>query len=53
MAELWGRAGKLEPSPLKQGDVVTMTIEGIGTITNTVGAPVSGPAIPRARKKLA
>jgi 2-keto-4-pentenoate hydratase/2-oxohepta-3-ene-1,7-dioic acid hydratase in catechol pathway len=52
MAELWGRAGKLEPAPLKAGDKVTMTIERIGTITNVVGEAVAGPAIPRARKKL-
>lgn len=52
LAELWGRAGKLEPAPLKAGDKVEMFIEGIGKIVNVVGEPVAGPAIPAARKKL-
>jgi len=50
LGELWGRAGKLEPAPLQTGDVVEMTIEGIGRISNRVGAPVAGPAIPPARR---
>lgn len=37
LAELWGRNGAKTPPPLKTGDVVEMSIEGIGTITNTVG----------------
>jgi 2-keto-4-pentenoate hydratase/2-oxohepta-3-ene-1,7-dioic acid hydratase in catechol pathway len=43
LAELWGRNGAKTPPPLAQGDTVTMTVQGIGTITNTVGAcrPVS------------
>ncbi|WNV85277.1 fumarylacetoacetate hydrolase family protein [Umezawaea sp. Da 62-37] len=36
LAELWGRRGVQDPPPLGPGDVVTMTVEGIGTITNTV-----------------
>ena len=36
LAELWGRRGVQDPPPLRPGDVVTMTVEGIGTITNTV-----------------
>ncbi|WP_375387053.1 fumarylacetoacetate hydrolase family protein [uncultured Amnibacterium sp.] len=51
LAELWGRAGDLVPPPLQPGDEVTMTVERIGTITNTVGAPVDVPAIPRARSR--
>jgi 2-keto-4-pentenoate hydratase/2-oxohepta-3-ene-1,7-dioic acid hydratase in catechol pathway len=35
---LWGRAGKVDPPPLGPGDEVTMTVEGIGTITNTIVA---------------
>lgn len=38
LAELWGRNGSLTPPPLKTGDVVRMTVEGIGTIENTVGS---------------
>nr|WP_183320980.1 fumarylacetoacetate hydrolase family protein [Flexivirga oryzae] len=36
LAESWGRTGRLEPPPLGPGDVVEMTIEGIGTIRNRV-----------------
>jgi 2-keto-4-pentenoate hydratase/2-oxohepta-3-ene-1,7-dioic acid hydratase in catechol pathway len=51
LAEAWGRSGKLDPPPLKPGDVVTMTVEGIGTISNEVvdGPPEACP-IPRARR---
>jgi 2-keto-4-pentenoate hydratase/2-oxohepta-3-ene-1,7-dioic acid hydratase in catechol pathway len=41
LAELWGRNGRQDPPPLRDGDVVTLTVEGIGSLTNTV---VSGPA---------
>jgi 2-keto-4-pentenoate hydratase/2-oxohepta-3-ene-1,7-dioic acid hydratase in catechol pathway len=49
LAELWGRNGSTTPPPLKTGDRVRMTIEGIGTIENTVGEPVVAPHIPPAR----
>lgn len=49
LAELWGRAGELTPAPLKAGDEVVMTVEGIGEIRNVVGEAVVPPAIPRAR----
>ncbi len=52
LAELWGRNGSLTPAPLKAGDEVKMTIEGIGTIVNVVGEPVVAPAIPRARQRI-
>lgn len=51
LAELWGRNGRREPPPLRPGDVVELTIEGIGTIANEVVAarePVPPPP-PRAR----
>jgi 2-keto-4-pentenoate hydratase/2-oxohepta-3-ene-1,7-dioic acid hydratase in catechol pathway len=41
LGELWGRRGELTPPPLSPGDVVTMTVQGIGTITNTVVAGVA------------
>jgi 2-keto-4-pentenoate hydratase/2-oxohepta-3-ene-1,7-dioic acid hydratase in catechol pathway len=44
LGELWGRSGKLEPAPLAPGDEVTMTVEGLGTISNRIVAgaePVS------------
>ena len=51
LAEAWGRSDSLDPPPLKPGDMVTMTVEGIGTISNEVveGAPEACP-IPRARR---
>lgn len=51
LAELWGRRGALDPPPLQPGDVVEMTVEGIGTIRNTVVAGVDLPAVPPARSR--
>ncbi|WGW11891.1 fumarylacetoacetate hydrolase family protein [Saxibacter everestensis] len=38
LAELWGRHNDLVPPPLAEGDRVRLTVEGIGSIENTVGA---------------
>ena len=46
LAELWGRRGELDPPPLQPGDVVEMTVEGIGTIRNRVVAGVDLPPVP-------
>lgn len=43
LAELWGRRGAVEPPPLAPGDVVEMTVEGIGVLRNRVAA---GPELP-------
>lgn len=48
LGELWGRNGRLEPPPLREGDEVTMTIECIGDLIGRVGAAVSSPALPAA-----
>ncbi|MEV6608760.1 fumarylacetoacetate hydrolase family protein [Kutzneria sp. NPDC051319] len=51
LAELWGRHGTAGLPPLAPGDVVTMTVDGLGTISNKV---VPGPDpvhIPAARAK--
>lgn len=53
LAEIWGRSGRQDPPPLAPGDVVTLTVEGIGTVTNTVvpgAVPVPVPTA-RARKR--
>ena len=49
LAEAWGRTGRQDPPPLQPGDIVTMTVDRLGTITNPVVAapPAPGP-IPRA-----
>ncbi|GGC84581.1 hydroxylase [Tersicoccus solisilvae] len=51
LSEHWARSGTLTPPPLKVGDVVTMTVEGLGTIENTIVDRTS-PAytVPRARR---
>ncbi|MGH3319439.1 MAG: fumarylacetoacetate hydrolase family protein [Streptosporangiaceae bacterium] len=49
LAELWGRRGREDPPPLRAGDTVTLTVEGIGELTNTVVAGVAPVALPRAR----
>ena len=55
LGELWGRHGERVPRPLEPGDEVTMTVEGIGTITNRIVAgrePVPiGPAVPPGRRR--
>ncbi|MBN9605315.1 MAG: fumarylacetoacetate hydrolase family protein [Actinomycetales bacterium] len=51
LGELWGRRGELSPPPLREGDVVTMTVEGIGELVGTVGAPVPAPELPPARPR--
>src|SRR5690606_9885553 len=42
LAESWGRRQERVPPPLQVGDVVTMTVDGIGTIRNRV---VAGPGV--------
>lgn len=58
LAELWGLRGRRDPPPLQPGDVVEMTVEGIGTLRNTVVAgpdpatlPPIRPARPRPRAR--
>lgn len=49
LAELWGRNGDRNPPPLRPGDVVEMTVEGIGTIRNRVIAASALPPVAPAR----
>lgn len=51
LAELWGRHGRGDPPPLRPGDEVTLTAEGIGSVSNTVVPGVPVKPLPRARKR--
>ncbi|MGW2343188.1 fumarylacetoacetate hydrolase family protein [Streptomyces sp. NPDC001661] len=50
LAELWGVRGEQTPPPLKPGDTVSLTVEGIGTVTNTVVAGVAPLPLPTGRR---
>ncbi|OPC80557.1 hydroxylase [Embleya scabrispora] len=49
LGELWGRGSEL-PS-LRAGDTVSLTVEGIGTVANTVVEGAAPQPIPAARKR--
>ena len=51
LAELWGRSGRREPPPLAPGDLVTMTVDGLGTISNRVVAGGPAQPVPVARRR--
>ena len=50
LAELWGRRGRIDPPPLRPGDVVELTVEGIGTVRNRVVAGLTLPPVREARR---
>jgi len=51
LSERWARTGQLTPPPLQVGDVVTMTVEGLGPIENRIVETVSpGHTVPPARR---
>jgi 2-keto-4-pentenoate hydratase/2-oxohepta-3-ene-1,7-dioic acid hydratase in catechol pathway len=51
LGELWGRRGELDPPPLREGQTVSLSIEGIGELSTRVAAPVAAPAVPPARRR--
>ncbi|MDW8809632.1 fumarylacetoacetate hydrolase family protein [Streptomyces scabiei] len=51
LAELWGVRGEQSPPPLKPGDTVTLTVDGIGTVSNTVVAGSDPVPLPTARRR--
>jgi 2-keto-4-pentenoate hydratase/2-oxohepta-3-ene-1,7-dioic acid hydratase in catechol pathway len=51
LAELWGRRGAIDPPPLRPGDVVELTVEGIGTVRNQVVEGLTLPPIRAARDR--
>ena len=52
LAEMWGRNGDTTPPPLAPGDKITLTVEGIGSLTNRVIAGVEPVPVPRARTRV-
>jgi 2-keto-4-pentenoate hydratase/2-oxohepta-3-ene-1,7-dioic acid hydratase in catechol pathway len=51
LAELWGRRGRIDPPPLRPGDVVELTVEGVGTVRNKVVAGLTLPPVRAARDR--
>ncbi|CAL9373799.1 hypothetical protein SUDANB105_00917 [Streptomyces sp. enrichment culture] len=51
LAELWGVRGERTPAPLKPGDTVTLTVEGIGSVSNRVVPGVAPVPLPAARRR--
>ncbi|MFE6891401.1 fumarylacetoacetate hydrolase family protein [Streptomyces sp. NPDC057694] len=51
LAELWGLRGEQTPPSLKPGDTVTLTVEGIGTLTNTVVPGPDAVDVPEGRRR--
>ena len=49
LAELWGRGA--DRRPLRPGDTVTLTVEGIGRLSTTVVAGTGVRPLPRARRR--
>jgi 2-keto-4-pentenoate hydratase/2-oxohepta-3-ene-1,7-dioic acid hydratase in catechol pathway len=46
LTQLWHRDGRQDPPPLRPGDVVTLTVQGIGTLTSRVVPGVAPVPIP-------
>ncbi|WP_042166938.1 fumarylacetoacetate hydrolase family protein [Streptomyces sp. NBRC 110035] len=51
LAELWGLRGEQSPPPLKPGDTVTLTVEGIGTVSSTVVPGADPVPLPTGRRR--
>ena len=49
LAEHWGRRGVQHPPPLTPGDVVTLSVEGIGAMSSRIVAGADPVPIPAAR----
>ena len=51
LAEHWGRNGERTPPPLVPGDQVTLTVEGLGSVSNRILPGREDAYLPRARKR--
>ena len=47
----WGRSGRNDPPPLRPGDVVELTVEGIGAVRNRVVEGITLPPVREARPR--
>jgi 2-keto-4-pentenoate hydratase/2-oxohepta-3-ene-1,7-dioic acid hydratase in catechol pathway len=52
LAQLWQRNGRQDPPSLRPGDVVTLAVQRIGTLTSKVAPGVAAVPIPPARHRL-
>ncbi|WP_431230150.1 fumarylacetoacetate hydrolase family protein [Paenarthrobacter nicotinovorans] len=52
LAEFWGWYGAMTPPPLERGDVVSLTVERLGTLTNLVGRAAPVHEVPKARRRV-
>lgn len=50
LAEFWGWSGAQVPTPLTVGDEVSMTVEGLGTVSNSIVAGPPVHEVPAARR---
>jgi 2-keto-4-pentenoate hydratase/2-oxohepta-3-ene-1,7-dioic acid hydratase in catechol pathway len=50
LLEMWGRYGRERYPPLQPGDEVSLGVQGIGTLTNTVVAGVDPIPLPASRR---
>lgn len=51
LAELWGRNGSQTPPPLAPGDLVTLTVQGIGSVSNRVAVADPAPPVAAVRRR--
>jgi 2-keto-4-pentenoate hydratase/2-oxohepta-3-ene-1,7-dioic acid hydratase in catechol pathway len=51
LAELWSRRGRTDPPALHPGDIVELTVEGIGTVRNRVVPGLTLPPVRAARAR--
>jgi 2-keto-4-pentenoate hydratase/2-oxohepta-3-ene-1,7-dioic acid hydratase in catechol pathway len=51
LAQIWAGSGRPEPAPLRPGDVVELTVEGIGTLRSTISGPADPPQLVTSEKE--
>ncbi len=51
LAELWGRRGRQDPPPLRDGDVVTIRVSGLGALSTRITSAVPRPDGPPVRRR--